>query len=161
MTDISNLSLNQQFDYRSVSIENLSFDTPLKQIDFNEDADIYVKGETPSMSLREKYEKLNDCNGYIHFKGGLSLEMSNGRIKSLRISDKYIRQVNVRKRQDIELELGKPDQEMTDGIMWGVEYSIDAKVLFYKKLKLYLHIDPETDELTKIHFGDVDERMYD
>jgi hypothetical protein len=65
------------------------------------------------------------------------------------------------RQKDIEQKLDIPDQELTDGTMWVADYVIDAKVLLYKKCKLYLHIDPVTDNLKEIRFGDIDEKVYD
>lgn len=160
MTDLGNILLDRHFDYRTISVENLRFGDSYTKIDFDKVADIYVDGETTVMNLHEKYDRLGFSNGYIHIEG-LTLEISNAIIKSVSVADKYIRQVNFRNRKDIELEFGVADEVMSEGIMWGVGYSIEAKVLVYRTLKLYVHIDPETDELKKIHFGEVNEKMYD
>ncbi len=160
MNSLINIILDRHFDYRTFSIENLRFGDSYTKIDLDKVAEIYMDGQTGAMTLSEKYNKLSCSNGYIHLEG-VTLEISNASIKSICLRDKYIRHSNLQKKQDIELELGAPDKVMTDGIMWGTGYSIEARVFVYRTLKLYLHIDPDTDQLKELNYGEVNEMFYD
>ena len=161
MMNTSDILSNKPFNYQDISIDKVSVGDDYMKVDFKKIEEIYVIGKAEKIDLLKKYEQLKFFKGYIHIKEGLSIEIDCSKIKSLRLRDKYLHLTKLKTRKEIEREFGKADYLLTDGIMWVFDYVVDAKVLVYKKLKLYLHIDPETDNLKEIRFGDIDEQYYD
>lgn len=160
MTNTNDILLRTDFNYQTVSIDNLFLGDDYSKVDFDKIDDIYVAGQNEGMGLFEKYVRLKSYNGYIHIKAGLSIEVDQAKLKSLRLRDTYLLLTNLKTRKDIEQKLGVADYELTDGTMWVFDFVVDAKVLVYKALKLYLHVDPKTDTLKEIRLGDINEPDY-
>lgn len=160
MINTNDILSKTDFNYQTLGVDNIFLGDSFSKVLIDKVDDIYVAGQDGNESLLQKYKLLEFSKGYIHAKGGLSLEIDSAKIKSFRLRDKYLLLTNLRTRKEIEQELGLADYELTDGTMWVFDFVVDAKVLVYKRLKLYLHVDPKTDNLKEIRLGDINEQDY-
>jgi len=154
---IDNL-FNSNFDTETITVCNLRLDDHLDNIDINKIKDIVLIGNNEDLSFMDKYRKME--NGFFHLVGGLTIEIKNKKIKSFRLKGQSLKELANKTRKDIEIIFGKADRKLTDGIMWVFDYVVDAKVLVYKKKKLFIHIDSKTEKICEIRFGHVDEEAY-
>ncbi len=160
MTNTNDILTRADFNFRTFKVDNVSIGDSYLKVQIENVTDIYVSSQTEELELIQKYKLLEFFKGFIHVKNGLSVEVENAKVKSLRLFDKYLQLTSCRNRKDIEQRFGLSDNEMFDGIMWPTGFVVEANVLLYKNLKLCLHIDPETENLKEIRVGDINEEEY-
>jgi hypothetical protein len=154
---IENL-FSSHFDVEIITVCNLRLDDHIDKIDINKIKDIVIIDNKEELSFMDKYQKME--NGFFHLVGGLTIEIKNKKIKSFRLKNESLKELSNKTRKDIELMFGKADKKLIDGIMWVFDFVVDAKVLVYKKKKLFIHIDSKSEKICEIRFGYVDEDAY-
>lgn len=155
------LFLNRQFEANDLKINGLGLGSSVDAIDYLDIIDIYVdqKGANQSRFI-DRIELLKAGQGWIHLASGASFEIKKGQVSQIKLSTRYL-QANKIHRIDFLKVFGRPDAELVDDICYsGFDYNIDAHVLVYRKKKIYAFLDPTTDRLIELHFGDFDEGLY-
>lgn len=146
------LFLNRQFEVNSFSVGQVGLESSTSDIDYYDITDIYVdKKQCESLRFKERIELLEKGKGWIHCASGASFGINKGLVKQIKLSTRYL-QENKTDRKDLTDIFGKPDIELVD--------DIDAYVLVFRKKKIYAFLDPKTDKLIELHFGEFDEKAY-
>jgi hypothetical protein len=155
------LFLDRQFEANSFQIGQVKLDSPIKDLDYFEIVNIYVdiKGYE-QMKFTDRLELLKKNSGWVHYASGASFEIKKGIVKQIKLSTQYLQDNKTKKKDLIEI-FGQPDKELVDDICYsGFDYNIDAYVLVYRKKQIYAFIDPKTEILKELHFGNLDEKIY-
>jgi len=155
------LFLDRQFEANSLKIGGVGLESSVDDIDYLDITDIYVdKKNSDQLRFKDRIEFLKKGKGWIHLATGVSFEIKKGIIKQLKLSTRYLQDKKT-SRTDFLKIFGQPDTELVDDICYlGLDYTIDASVLVYRKKKTYAFLDPKTDKLKEIHFGEFDESIY-
>jgi len=112
------------------------------------------------LRFKDRIELLKKGKGWIHLANGASFKIKKGIIKQLKLSTRYLQDKKT-SRVDFLKIFGKPETELVDDFCYsGFDYNIDAYVLVYRQKKIYAFLDPKTDKLNELHFGEFDENLY-
>ena len=155
------LFLNRQFEANSFKVGHVGLESSISDIDYLDITDIYVdKKQYESLRFKDRIELLENSKGWIHCASGASFRVKKGLVKQIKLSTRYL-QDNKTVRNDIIEIFGKPDIELVDDICYsGFDYRIEANVLVFRKKKIYAFLDPKTEKLIELHFGEFDEKAY-
>ena len=155
------LFLNRQFEANSFQIGKIKLNASVADLDYFEIVDVFVdlKGYE-HMKFADRLELLKKKDGWVHYASGASFEINKGIIKQIKLSTKYLQDNKTKKKDIIEI-FGQPDKELVDDICYSVlDYNIDAYILVYRKKQIYAFVEPETETLIELHFGNLDEKIY-
>lgn len=155
------LFLNRQFEANALEIDGVGLESSVDDIDYYDITDIYVdKKDSDQLRFKDRIGLLKRAKGWIHLATGASFEIKKGKVAQVKLSTRYL-QESITSRKDFIEVFGQPDTELVDDICYsGFDYNIDANVLVYRKKKMYIFLDPKTDSLKELHFGDFDESIY-
>lgn len=155
------LFLNRQFEANSFRIGNVGLESSTSDIDYFDITDIYVdKKGYETLRFKDRIELLENGNGWIHCASGASFGIKNGIVKHIKLSTRYLQDNKTDRKSLIEI-FGNPDTELVDDLCYsGFDYNIDANVLVFRKKKIYAFLDPKTNKLKELHFGEFDEKVY-
>lgn len=155
------LFLNRQFEANSFRVGQVGLESSVLDIDYLDITDIYVdKKGYENLRFKDRIKLLKNGKGWIHCASGASFEIKKGIVKQIKLSTRYL-QDNKTDRKDIVEIFGKPDIELVDDMCYsGIDYNIDANVLVFRKKKIFAFLDPKTDKLKELHFGEFDESTY-
>jgi hypothetical protein len=155
------LFLDRQFEANTLKIGNVGLESSIDDIDYFDITDIHVdKNGSDQLRFKDRIELLKNNKGWIHLASGASFQIKKGIVKQIKLSTRFLQDKKT-KRKDFLKIFGQPDTELVDDICYsGFDYNIDANVLVYRKKKIFAFLDPETDRLKELHFGDFDESFY-
>lgn len=152
------LFLNRKFEVNSFRIGTIGLGSSIKEIDYFDIVDIYVeKTEYSHLRFKDRLELLTKGNGWIHLASGVSFEVKKGIVNQIKISPRFLQDHKTKKKDIIEI-FGKPDYELVERIF---DFNIDSIVLVYNKKKIFAFIDPSTNSLKELHFGEFDANLYE
>ncbi|WP_439185835.1 hypothetical protein [Carboxylicivirga taeanensis] len=155
------LFLNRRFEVNSFQVGKVGLESSVSDIDYFDITDIYVDKEgSENLRFKDRLDLLEKGKGWIHCASGVSYKVKEGIIKQIKLATQYL-QDNKTDRKDIIEIFGKPDIELVDDLCYsGIDYNVDANVLVFRNKKIYAFLDPKTDKLKELHFGEFDEKAY-
>jgi hypothetical protein len=153
--------LNRQFEVNSFQVGNVGLGSSVENIDYYDIIDVYAdKKGSEQLRFIDRIELMKKGQGWIHCASGVSFEIKKGIVRQIKLSTRYL-QDNKTDRKDLIEIFGKPDIELVDDICYSaIDYNIDANVLVFREKKIYAFLDPKTDKLKELHFGEIDEKVY-
>jgi hypothetical protein len=155
------LFLDRQFEANALKIGGVGLESSVDDIDYFDITDIYVnKKDSDQLRFKDRIELLKKGKGWIHLATGASFEIKKGIVKQVKLSTSYLQDKKTNRADFLKI-FGQPDTELVDDICYsGIDYNIDANVIVYRKKKIYAFLDPKTDRLKELHFGEFDESIY-
>jgi hypothetical protein len=155
------LFLNRMFEANSFKVKDVSLGSSVDDIDYYDIVAVYVnKKGYETLRFIDRIELMKKGRGWIHCASGASFEIKKGIVIQIKLTTRYL-QDNESDRDDLIKIFGEPDIELVDDIFYsGIDYNIDHYVLVYRKKKIYAFIDPITNKLKELHFGEFDEKAY-
>lgn len=155
------LFLNKQFDTHSFRVGQVGLESSVSDIDYLDITDIYVdKKGYENLRFKDRIKLLKKGEGWIHCASDVSFEVKNGIVRQIKLSAQYLKDDKTVRKEIIEI-LGRPDIELVDDLSYsGIDYNIDANILVFRKKRIYAFLDPKTDKLKELHFGEFDEKVY-
>ncbi|WP_462250528.1 hypothetical protein [Ekhidna sp.] len=122
----------------------------VSDIDSEDIEDIYYKGEKRNEPLSEKFEKLKQKNGWIHFKNGTSFNIKKGRINDVKLRKSSIDRISSLNVNSVTKKLGQPSKIEHDFITYVFDQVDEGDIFHYKKLGLYIQFDPESNKVKEL-----------
>jgi hypothetical protein len=155
------LFLNRMFEANSFKVKNVSLGSSVDDIDYYDIVAVYVnKKGYETLRFIDRIELMKKGRGWIHCASGASFEIKKGIVVMIKLSTQYL-QDSKTDRKDIIQIFGKPDIELVDDICFSfIDYNIDHYILVFRKKKIYAFVDPKSDKLKELHFGEFDEKAY-
>ena len=157
----SELFINNQFEVNSYRVGNVGLGASTSDIDYFDITDVYVDVQGyENMRFKDRIELLNKGKGWVHCASGVSFGIKKGIVKQIKLSGRYL-QDNKTDRKSLISSFGIPDAELVDDMSYSeFDYGVDSYVLVYRKRGIYAFLDPRTDKLKELHFGEFNEKFY-
>ena len=80
MININDILSKTNFNYQTLGVDNIFLGDSFSKVEIGKIDDIYIAGQNGNESILQKYNLLEFSKGYIHAKGGLSLEIDGAKI---------------------------------------------------------------------------------
>ena len=172
MIDFSEKHLMQmmkgELEPADVVIGRIRLTTPYREIPTEEIIEIGLFDKATGKYLdngsdytfKERLKLLLTHNAFVHLAGGLTLGITDEKITQIRMTKKYMEPFQSFTKNEMESFHGKPEKELIEDTMWGMDYSLDSFISVYKNSMLYLYFEPQKLRLQEVRIGKVNEEFY-
>lgn len=166
--DDLNRLIRGELEPSEFSINRIKLNNSYQDIHFSEIIDIGLFDKATGKyfdngsdyTFNQRLKMLRTNNAFVHLAGGLTCVITDEIITQIKIAKKYIGQLQMLTKDEIETFNGKPERELIDDTMWGIDYSLDGFISVYKNSTLYFYFQPETLTLQEVRIGHVNEEYY-
>ncbi len=153
---------------QEVHIDRICIGSDIKEIPIKEIVELHIslaKDESKdyiesNYTITERFEMFRNHKGWIHMAGGMTLEIKDAKVESIKLSKRYIENISHYTRKDLISNFGQPDFELEDAHPWSVGTDIEFYILVYRDKNINFFIDPNTNKLSAITSRELDKSHY-
>lgn len=124
----------------------------ISDIELDGSEEVHYDGEKPFEPNDQKFLKLANQIGWIHFSNGTTFRIDHGEIVAVKLSKQSLGCLAKLTASQLIRKCGDPEAIQDDFIVWVFDYTKYADVYVYKKLDLTVSIDTETGRVREVFF---------
>jgi hypothetical protein len=161
MQDITREALlDANANLQDFNVSQIRLGSSISEIDLNVVQDIYVEGHDDEENTK-KIVFLQNSFGWVHYRNGVSFMFKKGRVQRIKIASQDLINLGIHKSEVIDNH-GLPDKTLVEKADFLVlPNAILSRILVYRTKQLYFFINPQTEKVREIHFGEFDEKSYE
>ncbi len=158
--------LKKNFDFNSVSVDNVKLKSSFTLVDLRNVISIVFKDHKVIYdNFSTEATKFNYYDGWIHFKSGLLFGIKDQCIDSIALREKSIEKLKHMTEKDIKKLLGKPDKLLSKPALLfepSGDFVPMTKILVYQEKRLHFFINPKLFRcnIVEIRVGDITKMGY-